>query len=291
MTFLALMVGCMASDADRFRSALPDERLLVDFPSDATARVGEPSTYWRFTQEVSTGVNVLTATVLAGVNIVTTFEPTITNGDTALWGPWTDQGVDGQLTINDLGDGQFTWLLEGRLTGTTPWLALAVGDSTPGEEGDLGVGSFVLDLDAITAVDPDSTATGAFAVTYSGDGETTSVDAFLDDFAENGAAPGDAATSWDQDADGGAMNLVIVADMSVDSLPETILVRSRWIGSGEGRADAWVTGGDLGILALTVSECWDAAAITTWLDDDISLVVEGDPTRCPYADAEYPDAP
>ena len=71
---------------------------------------------------------------------------------------------------------------------------------------------------------------------------------------------------------------------------EQILLRSRWESTGAGRSDGYVTGGDLGDLVATASECWDTGFSAVFHEDSWSDST-GDEAQCVYADPEYADDP
>jgi hypothetical protein len=70
----------------------------------------------------------------------------------------------------------------------------------------------------------------------------------------------------------GAMRFSVVQDvLKTTAAMETLAVESRWLGTGPGRADVSVTGGDV-VGGANTLECWDAQYQSTykfqsWLPD------------------------
>src|SRR5687768_9237538 len=104
-----LLTACAPAPGDDYAAVLPDERLLVDFPDGGTLRsaAGDPSEYHALTSQVTHDVNLLIETVLTSIAYVTEFDPTWADESArvALWGPWTDDGVDGRLWVEHHDDG------------------------------------------------------------------------------------------------------------------------------------------------------------------------------------------
>ncbi len=77
---------------------------------------------------------------------------------------------------------------------------------------------------------------------------------------------------------------------SADGAPllETAKVHDRWLSDGQGRADATITGGDLGDATGYVTECWDADylevyAAANWAGQS------GDPDLCVFESPQFPE--
>ena len=85
------------------------------------------------------------------------------------------------------------------------------------------------------------------------------------------------------------MDLAFTDDVSdpPNGTTEVAIVRSRWDGEGAGRADAYVTGGDLGPLTYTESDCWDTSHQTVFLENNFELRTEGDEGACVFAEPSF----
>jgi len=73
---------------------------------------------------------------------------------------------------------------------------------------------------------------------------------------------------------------------------ESLTLRSRWLATGAGRADARASGGDLGALQITSSECWNTTFQRVYYTDPLGLAApEGVESDCAFATADLPPAP
>lgn len=288
---LTLLAACTPPVED-FSDVLPDERLLVDLPAQTHARsaVGDSSEFYTLTAEVTADVNGLIESVLLGIEEITTFDPTwMDDGEsTALWGPWSDNGLEGRLWVQLHEDDAYTWALEGRPAGAGDWLALVAGEVDPGATDTTASGRFALDLDVIATLDPSQVVTGVFATEYAVDGDYVEATAGLQGFSEVGGALADAGYRYEQTLGvEGLMDLVVLTDATGNATPELHIVRSRWDASGAGRADAYLTEGDFGELVYTATECWDVAQQVVFYEDNATLTRNGDEADCIYAEPSF----
>ena len=114
----------------------------------------------------------------------------------------------------------------------------------------------------------------------------------LDDASFNGDGPHRARWFFQRQPDGGGdLEYYAFTDFNTGdagSEDELMEVRSRWLASGEGRADALAYGGDaLSNTSVTLTQCWtgagDLTAQLSGLADYFEAV--GDPgTDCPFSD-------
>jgi hypothetical protein len=98
--------------------------------------------------------------------------------------------------------------------------------------------------------------------------------------------------AYNEAADGaGDMTFDVASDItgSATSLKETVTLRSRWIATGAGRADARVSGGDLGAQQITASECWNTMFNRVFYKDSLDLApAEGAESACAFATQDLP---
>ena len=104
--------------------------------------------------------------------------------------------------------------------------------------------------------------------------------------------PASADYAYNEKADGGGD---MVFDVNVNaggtSLLETLTLRSRWLATGAGRADARIAGGDLGQLQVTASECWDTSFGRVFYKDSNNFApTEGVESSCAFATQDLPVA-
>lgn len=295
---LLLATACTSGPADQARAILPDDRLLIDESgfSDLARGLGEPSEAYALTWDVTREVNGGLGEVLALVEAIASFDPTWSDDeDLALWGPWEDGGVWGQMWVQGTGATGWRWAIEVRADGTPEdaWQPALAGEVDPGGTEETSSGRFVMDFTAIEAAGGDDGVTGAMSAEYALRADGAEAEVAFGEISTDGSVPQDAAYRYDHTIGaGGAMDVAITEDVSdpANGVLELLVIRSRWDGAGAGRTDAVVTGGDLGALSYTESECWDAAHLTVWLENNFELVREGDESACAFAEAEFPGA-
>jgi hypothetical protein len=292
---LLSLAACTAGPGSDYGDVLPDDRLLITLPSDqgaARSAAGERSEYYTLTADVTHDINTLIGDVLAGIGGITEFEPTWLdeNADTALWGPWEDDGVNGRLWIQRHDDGSHTWALDAKSSadGDDAYLPVFAGEVHAGGDSLSSSGRFAIDFSAIYAVNPTGDdIQGGFYVEYGIDGAVVNSTAVFEDFAEDGGPAADAAYVYAQDEAGGSMDLAIVADATGNTVPETHLVRTRWQSDGQGRADVYLTDGDLGPLVYTATECWADDQSVVFFEENYGLTTSGDLGMCVFGEPEW----
>lgn len=290
-----LLAACVTGPADRFREILPDDRLEIDEAAfDTLARsVGDDSAYYGLTRDLTREINGGVRDVLALVDEITAFQPSWTDGGTrALWGPWLDDGFHGQLWVLERADSSWEWAVEIRPEGSSEdaWAAVVAGEVDAGSTALHSTGRFLVDFTGIDAQGAGDGETGAMWADYEllADGAIATV--AFGDFAEGDAVPADAGYRYEHTrGEGGLMDLAWETNVD-DTAPETLelaLVRSRWDAAGAGRADAYVTGGDLGALTFAETECWDAVHDVVYFSSNWSLEEVGDVEGCAFAEPSF----
>jgi len=274
---------------------LPDDRIKVDMP-DAEARrsAGDPSEYRRDTKDITRDVNGFIDEVLTTIDHITEFEPTWAEDteDKAIWGPWNDGANDGMLYVQHFEDDHYEWALLIRPTGGSDddWVAFIGGEVDPGATETTGSGRFAVDFDAVKVIDPASEPGGAFYSDYDVRSTGVEAEAGFDGFTERaGDPPVDAGYRYRQDGDGGEMDVAYLADIAEGGDLETVILRSRWVSTGEGRGDAYITGGDFGPLVYTGTECWNRSGIVTFEENNADFQTSGDEATCVFAEPEWND--
>jgi hypothetical protein len=299
-TLLALLLAASActTPATEHRSVLPDDRLLIDgFDDGALARgLGETSDYYTLTRQVTHEINGGVGEVLGLIDAITAFDPTWTDEtSTALWGPWLDDGLYGRLWVAKDEAGAYGWAIELRPETSTEddWVGVLTGQVEAGADELHSEGWFVMDLTAIEGAGAGDGTTGTVACEYElfEDGATARV--AFGEIAEDGGVPEDGAYKFEHTrGEGGLMDVAVTGDISepANGTSELLIVRSRWTGDGAGRADATVTGGDLGPLVYTETDCWDQGHKTVFFENNFELLTEGDASRCAFAEASFNEA-
>lgn len=289
---LVLLAACGTSEpVEDYSWVLPGDEIKVQLDT-ARRAAGDPSSFRADTVQIATDVNGLIDTVLTSVGDITDFEPTWADDaeDKVVWGPWTDSGIDGMLYVQRFEDEHYEWALLGRPEGSgdEDWVALIAGHVDPGATETTGSGKMAIDFDAISGIDPSSTAGGVFATVYDVRSDKADCEALFEGFTENaGDVPVDAAYRYGEWPDGGYMDVVYLADLVEGGALETVVLRSRWVADGQGRGDAYVTDGDLGPLVYQASECWDAAGVVVFDESNADLTTSGDEGLCAFAEPQW----
>lgn len=281
-----------------------EEQVRIDFPADqgASAKAeGEVSAWARYyvaTRETTEHVNGLIAYILGTVSFVTTLEPHWLDAEAkvAVWGPYSDSGLDPVETglwVQAEDDGSYTWAIFQVPNGgdiETDSVVIVAGEVDSGATRTVASGAFVADFAAASSMDPAVELTGDFAVEYAYDEEGVVASAGFEDYGwADGGERIDALYAYAQDGEGaGTMDLAWLDDLNVTGTEELLTMRSRWQADGQGRADATISNGDLGVEVVTASECWGTDFSTTFWSDSLAYYEsEGSVDACAFAEAEY----
>lgn len=305
-TFLMLSTtGCPPEkeqgSAEGARDAIPGaEELKVEVPAGTAKptdpRVGDVATFYVATLATATVLNGGAAFVLILVRTIVSFPVTSVEGDTFIWGPWTESGLkpgEYRLTARMNDDGDYEWRFQGRKKADGAAAAfkdVVSGLATPGSTPHRGTGSFTMDFDTARAIDPlsDPSAQGQLSVTY--DLERVPVTIAMD--AERlaptqggGSALATFHYEYSQAADGsGELSFMSFGDTDDAGAGwEMSQVHSRWKQNGAGRADVMVSGGDLGSTTVSATECWSSAYLRTYYTDSVAWIpTEGLASTCAF---------
>lgn len=299
LSAVLLFTGCGSNLGDELADVLPDDRIAINMPVEnaAAKTVGgekEWSDLYLLTAEVTENVNGLVTVVLHTVStIAREIEPTTLDEENqiATWGPWGGEGLQptqGQLVVQKLPNGSFTWAIE-MWPKESPDAAVSVvaGIVDAGSTYGSNSGRFDIDFTAIHDMDPTEQATGLFSVDYGVDELGAHADVTFAGFGDDG----DAVYAFDQSHSGGGhMDLGVHADFDDEgALKERLIIRSRWAADGTGRSDAYASGGDLGEHVGEVTECWDTTFNMVYRTDNYSQQDDlGDETLCAYDQADFP---
>ena len=234
------------------------------------------------------------ADVLAGLDEITSFQPTWTPSTrTALWGPWLDDGLYGQLWMRGDLDGTYQWALQIRDedSGDTDWVDAITGRVEAGASADASSGRMQIDYTAIAGEGAGDGESGSVALQYDLRPDGAEVTMAVGQFSDDGSVPADGRVHYDYDPSGGLFDFEAVGEAEEGgdgSTLETMSVRSRWDATGAGRADAQVTGGSVGPLTYSETECWDAAYTVVFWENNAEMERSGDASDCAFSDASFP---
>ncbi|HWM86309.1 MAG TPA: hypothetical protein VNO33_10740 [Kofleriaceae bacterium] len=299
----ALLTGCVTEEQQTpIVDALPTaESVQIKLPQATARSLGQLADYYVLTRQVTRDLNAGAAWVLIVVHAVVQFPATTVEDNVYTWGPWSGNALDPaewQLVVTANDDDTFDWELEGR-SKTTPedgFIAVISGHAIPGDEPHRGSGDFSIDFDAGERVNPiDNTPdTGRVDVTYeleNRDDTAASVTMHAEGVDSLGN-PGTFDYAYAENLDGsGDFQFALEADLEEDgSESEQALIRSRWESTGTGRADALLSGGDLGDIEVEASECWDGQFLRTYYTDSVEFSpTEGDAASCAFDDVALPE--
>lgn len=270
-----------------------------DINSEQLALLGATAQFYGITRATTVELNTGAAFVLTLARTIVSFPVTSVDGDTYIWGPWSEALSPSQyrMTVRETDAGDFEWAIEGRLKadGTDAVFSPVVtGVATPGDP-HRGSGSFHASFDEAERLDPaGNRAEGQLDVVY--DLESTPITVVMDYEKSVVAADGTSTPvtfhyAYAEAADGsGDFQFTLHGDLDdVGGALEDAEVRSRWLATGAGRADLRVRNGDLGSAILTGTECWDTSFGRTYWTDSLGWQpVEGDAASCVFTDARLP---
>jgi hypothetical protein len=255
-------------------SALPTaEQLSIKLPESANRAVGQVAEYYGYTRGITRTLNGSSAWVLILIHSIVQFPVTTVEGNVYTWGPWAE-GLDPaeyKLVVTALANGSFDYQLAGRPRNTTGAFETVIsGNAIPGANDAQGNGQLTIKYDlAARALDLDAVS------------------------IENGR-PATAKYSYKDQADGsGDMVFGLRGNADAGAGLETLTLRSRWLASGAGRGDARITGGDVGSVELTASECWSSQFLRTYFIAAAGSLggTEGNLADCAFATADLPARP
>lgn len=296
------LVACVQHDdgTPNIDKALPTaDQVSIKVPkSNTSARtaddqvLGQLAPYYVITLGVTTTFNGGTGWVLALIHAIVQTPPTTIKDNVYTWGPGSNalDPADYKLVVTANADGTFSYQLSGK-SKTLPNAQFEVlidgmADPRPGES--LGNGSFMVDFDAGKRVNPiqNGDAQGSMDVHY--DLAKAHIDLTLTSSDAPGAPTADYSYNAAKDG-GGDMTFDVNANVGGTALLETLTLRSRWLGTGAGRTDARITGGDLGSVQVTASECWSTSFGRVFYQDSNNFAPpEGAESSCAFATQDLP---
>jgi hypothetical protein len=291
------LVACLPqTDApDDLKTAIPtDEQVKIKLPASAGRTVGELADWYVATRDVTVMFNGGTAWVLILIHSIVQYPVTSVDGNTYTWGPWSDGPLaptEYRLDVTDNG-GEYSYELSGRnkTVATSEFETVIEGIALAGPTEETGNGSFSVDFDAGKRVNPVDGGDGRGSIQVNYDLATRHLDLGIISTDDNGN-PVSADYAYNEAADrSGDMVFNILGNAGGTAMDEDITLRSRWLSTGEGRADARVSGGDLGGTEAIASECWNNLFRRTFYTDNVNFAAtEGAATDCAYADADLPE--
>ncbi|MBI2895019.1 MAG: hypothetical protein HYY06_15800 [Deltaproteobacteria bacterium] len=301
--------GCIQK-GDEFRDALPhSDDLTVRVPQDgsseagahAYALIGQRAVLYQATRDISRAINGGVYILLSVLEDIVSYPPATVTADQATWGPHTPalSPLTWRMIVNKVGESDYTFSLDARPKNgdDTTWVAILSGDSHLVAGTRLSSGTLIAHCDEAHALDEyEFRCTGQVTADWDVTGSPRTVVVAFRGWTDGGvfSTPIDADYSYLENDDlSGEFAFGASADLDDDgSLPESIVVTSRWDASGAGRGDASASSGDIPVAigSVTVTECWDSSFGRSFYTDSADLApTEGDPAACVFADAEVPE--
>jgi hypothetical protein len=295
----ASLVACIptkqeSAPSDEISRAIPtSDQVKINLPAGANRTIGQLAQWYVATRDVTQTFNGGTAWVLIMVHTIVQFPVTSVNGNVYTWGPWSKalDPAEYKLDVTAVGDGTYDYQLSGRSKTVvgSQFEVIIDGKADPRMGDNKGNGQFLVDFDAgkrVNPIDGDPNAHGQVDVRYDLAARhldlgimTTNAQnqPVMADYAYNEAADGSGDMVFDIDTNAGGTAAL-----------EHATLRSRWLSTGLGRADARLAGGDL-TQSVTASECWDLNFHRTYYTDSVNFApTEGDAASCAFATADLP---
>ncbi|MES1171885.1 MAG: hypothetical protein ABUL77_01500 [Bacteroidota bacterium] len=302
---LGLACGNYSNEDLEFMSAIPQrDDVTVALPLRSSLPGIGIADGWKTTLEVTRGLNGTADAFLSLIEKVRTYYPTSRRANDRVWGPFPSDENPGwrvefrMSKLVDLPEPRFTYALVMMppagvaLPGNASETAIITGSFDAAAGVRVGVGH----LD----VTPEDARTAGVAFRGLEKLRLLAIDYNTRDWPRRvhmrivnapPIDPSDAAEAdyiYERSGNGdGAMTFTFPEDV-VDgpvgspSLDETLMVESRWLGTGPGRADNSVTGGNL-VDGATSIECWgedfrQSYKFESWRD--VLTRESGDPLSC-----------
>lgn len=255
--------------------------------------LGQTAAWYVATRDITRTFNGGSAWVLTLIHAIVQYPVTSTSGNTSTWGPWHDalSPAEYKLDVTALGDGTYSYQLSGRsrTQAGAQFEVVIDGKADPRAGEAKGSGEFLIDFDAGKRVNPvdSSDAKGSVDAKYDLSKRHLDLTIMTTDAA---GKPVQAEYAYDDTADGGGrMAFDLHTNIGGTAAVENVSLHSRWQATGAGRGDARLSGGDLGAVQATASECWDASFRETYYSDSVSfLPTLGTSAACVFATADLP---
>jgi hypothetical protein len=304
----ALLAACGSNlDPNTVRSALPQASTVqigtpAADPSSTALTAGQltqalgqtpsyQSEYATVSYWTAFTVNVGVAFTLDLVKFITALSPTSCDTSSCTWGPWVgDAGLNRyELVVEKQGDA-FAWALSGQNAITNAaFVPLVSGIAYPGPDRDHGKGSFTIDFDAQDALAHGPAWVkedfGTVAVQYDNLASISIQATLLGGRDRDPASPDpmNAIYSFTRDPGHGGELQVAFENLSTS---EILSLRTRWTGTGAGRADAHYVAGTVDAVA---SECWAGEALGFVERYDSTVPFGDEVADCVFYPAAYSD--
>lgn len=277
-------------DAD-FAAALPSadrHSISVDTAGGEEDRRVRCERVWMLclTWDVRATYNAYLWTVLSMVDRVRELPPSDRGEDWRSWGPY-EVARDKYVTATIVRDGgAFSWQFDGANGVDGEPAVLTWGDHFESRSVFHGVGTMVLDFDALASLGWDTLGGEARLAYDFRDGRQLGL--VLDGITDSSDESGEVidAEAWYAVSGGlGRFEYRAPLDVNDNGVDEDLSVVARWVRGGAGRADATVTGGDAEGWSWEVAQCWSRLGVLTYEADNLGFLPEvGGESQCPFTE-------
>lgn len=267
---------------------------LQDVPGSGGSSTSDAS-YYQFTRSITDSVDTVTVAILGEVEAVISLPPTTVDASHAVWGPGSSDALDPvswKLTVTATGGGQYGYEVDGRphlSNSDSDWKAVLTGQGYDDTSPSYQSGTFVVDNDALRALDPTTTtSTGTVTITY--DARSYPLNAAANVDPNDGTGQYYDVTVLHGVDGSGIMSLTALADVSTppSGVSENVAENSRWDSTGAGRADVKMSGGQFGTTTVMVSQCWADDFAQTYYTDSVDYEpTTGQPSSCAFGQASF----
>lgn len=290
---LAALVGACEpklDEADEFRRGVPrKETVEVKVPAGALGKAltvesqsqalrGQVADMYVLTYGVTRIINGGGFFVGALVRAVLDYPPSDITGNTATWGPWTDdlEPITWRVTITRVADLMYQYRFDGQPRGNAgaPFVTVLAGThvASADDHGDpvegFGAGSFTLDWDVrnnLPQPNPKEVGKAHYAYSRLSPDSPMTVEAqFRNVRDEDTGKLVDVDYAYGRNPGaGGGMDFTEEVPAQAGMPAARLRVRSRWQSGGAGRSDAIAASPDLP-MPFSMSECWSGSFLSTF---------------------------
>jgi len=303
LTFNLLLVTCLfgavtgagcgnySNEDLEFMSALPEKQeLAAVVPTRSALVLGETAEYYQLTRNVALIFNGITEAFLGVIDTIRAFPPTTRRPNQRIWGPFPAEKQPGwMIRMVMLRDGAtFIYDLQFQPASapSSNWLTLIHGHYAVTGGVRRGQGQITVDTVPLrdAGVDPDLGYLKNLTVDYTTSEFPIDVKLMFVNF-DNPLKPDDpkqGTYEYSVQSNGqGALTFDYFADAISGPVVEEALVTSRWLGTGEGRADWQLVAGDA-FVGAHATECWNRLFRAVYIDKPWApLESIGTPADCP----------
>ncbi|MFZ5470715.1 MAG: hypothetical protein ACOZIN_14885 [Myxococcota bacterium] len=261
---LAACGGNWSNQDIEFVNALPAKADLASkLPVDGSQSGlgGEPSKAYTDTRKASNDFNGLLDRILGLAELVRQVPPTRREANRRTWGPFPDEkhpGVEARIVMTKIDEETFLFVIEARPQTQSAWTALLTGNLRSAAQLTKGRGHIELSFRAGRSIgidDPQSAALDTLEIDYLTDLNPLRVEMLFTFASGNEQNLSSVGYTYRENADRSGS----IRFQGKGTHPDVLemLVTSKWLSSGAGRADVEVLQGNF--AGATAVECWDTA--------------------------------